>query len=137
MTSSLCTAPIPPPPPPPPEISPLPPDLPPDRPETNVTLVFNPPEAPGGEIQEYIVLLVALGDASQSESRRRRQAAGDFLMDCVVNINRIFSVPPDVTQLSVSVGMFSDIFTQFLVMFACFIAACIMFLLLFSFFHNL
>ena len=106
----LCTAPIPPPPPPKPIISPIPPELPPGESEIEVPIKWEPPEAPGGELREYIVFVSAVGDASQSESRRRRQAAGSFLDICVVNINRTFSVPPNVTQLDVSAGMFSKIF---------------------------
>ena len=100
-------------------------------PEITVTLEWKPSEAPGGELLGYFVILVALGDASLSESRRRREAGGNFLSDCVMNNRSNISVPPDVTQLDVTASMFSETLKQllYIVVFGCFIAHCIIFLL--------
>ena len=53
----------------------------------------------GGELTEYRVLLVAIGQA-EVDSRRKRQT-DSFLSDCVISgVNNNFLVEPDTTQLS-------------------------------------
>ena len=57
----------------------------------------------GGTLIEYIVELVAIGEA-EVDSRRKRQT-DSFLSDCVDRIsgvNNNFPVQPDTTQLSVT-----------------------------------
>ena len=111
---SIHTAPpavLPPPRPSPPE---RPVDLPPDVSEINVTIMWDPLSVTGGTLQRYIVYLRALGIGNETTTRTRRQSDDDPLDNCVMNINRIFSVPPDVTELSVSVGMFNKTLTVFM-----------------------
>ena len=68
-----------------------------------VTLRWKPPEVTGGNLTEFIILLVAVGDSTAGEGRRKRQT-NTFLQDCIRDDtgDNNFTVPAKQTTLDIN-----------------------------------
>ena len=100
----FCSAPIPPSRPSPPNDSEIAPAVEPEDPTIIVTLSWEPPDLPGGELIQYVVNLIALSGRNETNNRQRRQT-DDFLEFCIVgdnNVDRNINVAANETSLTVN-----------------------------------